>query len=142
EVLGAKGDSDGARAALEALIAAGGDGYDARMRLGKIALSRDDEKAVEAELEQAKKLDPERSEPYAILAERYFKLNREDDGLRELEKYAYIEQMEYAPVKKLVEKYAVRKNWPKVREFGEMAEFINPFDADLHVALGEAYAQT
>jgi tetratricopeptide (TPR) repeat protein len=142
EVLGAKGDEGGAREKLEALIAAGGDGYDARMKLARMALAKDDLKEGEAQLTLAKKLDPERSEPYGLLAERLFKANREDDALRELERYAYIEQMEYAPVKKLVEKYTVRKNWPKVREFGEMALFINPYDADLHVALGDAYAAT
>jgi tetratricopeptide (TPR) repeat protein len=142
EVLAAKGDADGAREKIAALIDAGGDGYDARMRLAKIALARDDLKEAEAQLERAKRLDPERSEPYAILADRYFKANRDDDALRELERYAAIEQMEYAPVRKLVSKYAARKNWPKVREFGEMALYINPYDADLHVDLGDAYAAT
>ncbi len=142
EVLGARGDTDGARAKFEALVAAGGDGYDARLHLGKIALAKDDLKEAQVQLERAKKLDPERSEPYAILADRFFKANRDDEALRELERYAYIEQMEYAPVKKLVDKYTVRRNWAKVREFGEMALFINPYDADLHVDLGDAYAAT
>jgi len=142
EVLAAKGDTDGARDKLLALIAAGGDGYEARLRLGRIALTHDDLKEAQSELEAAKKLDPERSEPYALLAEKLFKANREDDALRELERYVMIEKMEYAPVKKLVDKYATRKNWPKVREFGEMALFINPFDAELHLAIADAYANT
>ena len=47
--------------------------------------------------------------------------------------------MEYGPVKKLVDKYSSRQTWAKVKEFGEMALLINPYDADLHVAVGEAY---
>jgi tetratricopeptide (TPR) repeat protein len=142
EVLTQRGDADGARARLRELIAAGGDGYDARLRLGRLALERDDLAEAESELSAAKKLDPERSEPSLLLSERYFKVNREDDGLRELERYAMIEQMELAPVRKLVEKYAARKNWAKVRDFGEMAVYINPFDAEIHLALADAYGAT
>jgi tetratricopeptide (TPR) repeat protein len=126
---------------LEALIAAGGDGYDARIRLGILATRAGDLKEAETQLNLAKKLDPERSEPYSILAEQYFKANRDDDALRELEAYVYIEQMEYPPLAKLVQKYSARKNWAKVKEFGEMALNVNPWDSELHLALGEAYLQ-
>ena len=74
------------------------------------------------------------------LFELYTKTNREDLALAELERYVTIEQMEYAPVKKLVDKYAAKQNWAKVREYGEMALFINPYDAELHLTLGDAYA--
>ncbi len=135
------GDPAEARKRQEALIAAGGDGYDARIRLGILATRAGDLKEAETQLNLAKKLDPERSEPYSILAEQYFKANRDDDGLRELEKYVYIEQMEYPPLAKLVEKHTLRKNWAKVKEFGEMALLVNPWDSELHLDLGEAYLQ-
>src|SRR5205814_5203298 len=109
---------------------------------GKLALAHGDLKEGQAELEAAKKLDPERSEPYALLAERFLKANREDDALRELERYVYIEKMEYPPLKKLLDKYSARKNFAKVRELGEMALFVNPFDAELHLELADAYAAT
>jgi tetratricopeptide (TPR) repeat protein len=135
------GDPAETKKRLEALVAAGGDGYDARIRLGILATRAGDLKEAETQLNLAKKLDPERSEPYSILAEQYFKANRDDDALRELEAYAYIEQMEFAPLAKLVSKYAARKNWAKVKEFGEMGLNVNPWDADLHLSLGEAYLQ-
>jgi tetratricopeptide (TPR) repeat protein len=50
--------------------------------------------------------------------------------------------MEYPPLKKLVDKYAARKAWAKVREFGELALYVNPFDAENHLALADAYAAT
>jgi len=134
-------DAAETRKRLEALIAAGGDGYDARIRLGILATRAGDLKEAETQLNKAKKLDPERSEPYSILAEQYFKAGRDDDGLRELEAYVYIEQMEYAPLSKLVEKHTARKDWAKVKRFGEMALLINPWDAELHISLGEAYLQ-
>ncbi len=134
-------DAAETRRRLEALIAAGGDGYDARIRLGILATRAGDLKEAETQLQAAKKLDPERGEPYQILAEQFFKAGREDDALRELEAYVYIEQMEYAPLGKLVEKHAARKNWAKVKQFGEMGLLVNPWDADLHLNLGEAYLQ-
>ena len=132
-------DVGGAKAKLRAVIGAGGDGYDARLRLGAIAREEGDLATAEKELTAAKKLDPERSEPYQLLAESYFKANREPEALKELERYAYLEQMEYGPVKKLAEKYAARQDFAKAREFGEMALYINPYDADLHLTMGEAY---
>jgi cellulose synthase operon protein C len=132
-------DVAGAKGKLRALIAAGGDGYDARLRLGVIAKEENDAATAERELNAAKKLDPERSEPYQVLAEMYFKANREVDALKELERYAYLEQMEYGPVKKLTDKYFARQDFAKTREFGEMALYINPYDAELHITMGEAY---
>jgi Tfp pilus assembly protein PilF len=133
------GDRATAKEKLLALVAAGGDGYDARMQLAQLAIEDKDWKTAEKELARAKTLDPERSEPYAILAELYFKNNREDEALVELEGYARIEQMEYGPVKKLVDKYAARGAWAKVVELGEIGVMINPYDPDLHLALGDAY---
>lgn len=130
-----------ARAAYEALIAAGGDGYDARMRLAAIALRSNDLGELEAQLTRAKKLDPERSEPYLLLAEQYAKQGRDADALKELEKYVLIEQMEYGPAKKVVDRYVAQKAWAKVREYGEIAVMINPYDPDLHVALATAYEE-
>jgi tetratricopeptide (TPR) repeat protein len=138
----AHGDAAGGKASLEALIAAGGDGYDARIRLAKLAVQAGDMADAEKQVLKAKQLDPERSEPYAVIGEAYFKHNREDDALHELEQYVMIEQMDYAPVKKLVTKLYGRKDWAKVRKYGEMALYINPEDPDLHVQVAEAHAQT
>jgi tetratricopeptide (TPR) repeat protein len=54
-------------------------------------------------------------------------------------RYATIEQLEYPPLRKLIARQAARKNWAKVRQLGEMALYLNPFDADLHLTLGQAY---
>jgi tetratricopeptide (TPR) repeat protein len=136
---GAAGDVAEARKRAGELIAAGGDGYDARMLLARLALGEKDLAAAERELVRAKQLDPERSEPSFLLYELFAKSNRENDSLRELERFAFIENMDFGAVKKLVEKYAARGNFAKVREFGERGLDINPLDAELHVALGEAY---
>ncbi|HKA89313.1 MAG TPA: tetratricopeptide repeat protein [Haliangiales bacterium] len=136
----AKGDAAAGKARLGELIAAGGDGYDARMRLAGLAVEGGDLKEAEAQWQKAKTLDPERSEPSMRLYDVYAKTNREDQALAELERYVMIEQMEYAPLKKLVDKLAAKKAWAKVRDYGEMALFINPYDAELHLTLGDAHA--
>lgn len=141
EAAWAAGAEAAARPRLEALVAAGGDGYDARIRLGAIAIRAGDIAAAETHLARAKQVDPERSEPYLLLADLYFKQKRDADALAELERYVYLEQMEYGPVKQLVDKHRAAKNWAKVREFGEIAVLINPYDPDLHVALGDAYVE-
>ncbi len=142
EVKSARGDAEGARAGYEALIAAGGDGYEARMKMAGLARGRGDGADVEAQLKKAIALDPERSEPHAVLAEIYGKSNREADAIAALERYVMLEQMEWAPLKKLVDKHAARSDWAKVRKFGEMGLYLNPFDAELHMTLGKAYEET
>ena len=62
-------------------------------------------------------------------------------ALAELEHYAFIEQMEIAPLKKLVTEYARLGNWAKVRTYGEMATYISPQDGDILAGLGMAYLE-
>jgi tetratricopeptide (TPR) repeat protein len=50
--------------------------------------------------------------------------------------------MQYAPVKQLVDEYTTRKNWRKVRTYGELGLYINPSDADLFLKLGQAYLES
>ncbi len=134
-------DLDTAKKRYHELIAAGGDGFDVRGRLGMIAKHENDMAEAEKQYCAAKKLDPERSFPYMELAELYQQNGRTDDALAELETYVMIEQMQYAPVKKLVDGYAAEKKWAKVVTYGEMAVNINPSDGELFLTLAEAYRQ-
>jgi tetratricopeptide (TPR) repeat protein len=124
------------------LIAAGHDGYEPRIRLGYIAIQDDDVPEAENQLALAKKLDPERSDPYVLLADMYETKQRKADALAEYEKYVMIEQMQYGPVKQLVTEYAVQNNWKKVRKYGELAVNINPNDGEMLLDLGRAYFET
>src|SRR5262249_23037079 len=99
-----------------------------------------DLKEAEAQWQKAKTLDPERSEPSMRLYDVYAKTNREDQALAELERYVMIEQMEYAPLKKLVDKLAAKKAWAKARDEGESASFTTPSAAALPLARGAAQA--
>jgi Peptidase MA superfamily len=117
-----------AKALYQALIAAGGDGYDARLGLGQIAAD-----LVEArpQLELAKKMDPDRAEPWLELAKLQLKSD-EPAALKELEAAARLDVMDGSITKTLLEKYAARKEWAKVVEWGPKAQFVDLYDAAVH----------
>lgn len=137
-----EGDRAAAETGYRALLAAGGDSFDVRSRLALIAVSKGDSATAEKHLCTAKKLDPERAYPYQALSEIYMKSGRKEEALRELETYVTLEQMQFGPVKELVQEYGALKRWDKVRIFGEQAIEINPSDSDLLLALGQAYLET
>jgi tetratricopeptide (TPR) repeat protein len=135
-------DLDTAARRYRELIKAGGDSFDVRGRLGTIARQSGNLAEAEKQLCAAKALDPERSYPYLELAEIYKEAGRMDEALAELETYAMIEQMQYGPLRELVTAFAERGRWDKVRNYGEMAVYINPSDAELLLRLGRAYLET
>jgi tetratricopeptide (TPR) repeat protein len=141
EIVLHQGDLPRAKDLYQGLIADGHDSFDLRSRLAQIAEGEHKAGEVEQQLCAAKKLDPERSSPYQELAQRYEKLGQLPKALVELEHYAFIEQMDLAPLKKLVVEYGKLGNWAKVRTYGEMATFINPADADILSGLARAYLE-
>ncbi|MBS1120923.1 MAG: repeat-containing protein [Deltaproteobacteria bacterium] len=135
-------DSAKAKQLYQGLAADGFDNADLRARLAQIAENAGKLDELENQLCAAKKLDPERSFPYQELAQLYEKQRDIKRELVELEHYAFLEQMELAPVKKLVVEYAKLGNWPKVRTYGEMALYISPSDSEVLLNLGRAYTET
>ncbi len=136
-----QGDMARAKAMYQSLIADGNDSYDLRSRLAQIAQRDSKPDEVEAQLCAAKKLDPERSAPYQELAQLYEKAGQRPKALVELEHFAFLEQMDLAPLKKLVAEYGKLGTWAKVRTYGEMATYINPADPDILSGLGRAYLE-
>jgi predicted Zn-dependent protease len=136
-----QGDIAKARALYQGLIADGHDSYDLRSRLAQIAQRDNKPDEVERQLCAAKKLDPERSAPYQELAQLYEKSGQHAKALVELEHFAFIEQMDLAPLKKLVVEYGKLASWAKVRTYGEMATYINPADPDILSGLARAYLE-
>jgi Tfp pilus assembly protein PilF len=135
------GDRAAAKQRYEALVAAGGDGYDARLRLGMIALAAGDTNGAAVELGKAKALDPQRPEPWVLLAQAYEKDGRKDEAAKELEGYAQIEEMDDEPLRRLVDHYQGKNDWAKVKLWGERRLDVNPYDPDLHLDLGQAYLE-
>ncbi len=136
-----QGDMPKAKALFEGLIADGHDNFDLRSRLAQLAQGDKNLAEVEKQLCAAKKLDPERSAPYQELAQLYEKAGQMPKALVELEHFAFIEQMDLAPLKKLVIEYGKLASWAKVRTYGEMATFINPQDTEILLNLARAYLE-
>jgi len=63
-------------------------------------------------------------------------------SLVELEHYAFLEQMELAPLKELIAEHGKLANWPKVKTYAEMAMFIAPHDPEVLAALGRSAFET
>jgi len=125
----------------QGMVEDGIDNFDIRVRLAQIAMEGGDTATAEQQLNAAKALDPERSYPYQELASLYQGQGKTDEALAQLEQYAYLEQMQLSPAKELVAGYAKKANWAKVRTFGELAIYINPFDAEILLSLGQAYIE-
>ena len=139
EVMLRNGNGPRGRELFEQLIASGHDSFDIRSRLAQIAQAAEDPEGAIGQLCAAKKLDPERSYPYQELAELYKATGKPDQALVELEHYVMLEQMQLGPLKELVEQFATRGNWPKVKTYGEMALYIYLSDPELLMTLGKAY---
>jgi Tfp pilus assembly protein PilF len=121
------------------ILSLGANGYELHERLCEMAADGGDVATSESECAQAKKLDPEREDPYLTLAALYAKVGRTDDEEAQLEPAAYDDPMTWDTYSKLIALNTTAKRWGKVREFGEMGLRINPFDPDLHYDLGQAY---
>ncbi len=135
------GDRAKAKDLYVGLMSEGNDSYDLRARLAQLAQEDGDVAEVEKQLCAAKKLDPERSYPYQALSALYKKQGKQAQYLTELEQYAFIEQMELAPLKELIAEYQKANNWAKVKTYGEMALYISTQDPDVLGALGRAYLE-
>jgi tetratricopeptide (TPR) repeat protein len=137
-----KGEAPKAKQLYQQLAADGYDSSDLRARLAQLAQADGNMDEMEKQLCAAKKLDPERSFPYQELSQLYEKKGDQKRALVELEHYAFLEQMELAPLKKLAADYGKLGQWHKVRLYAEMATYIMPQDTDVLFALGKAYQET
>jgi cellulose synthase operon protein C len=136
----AQRDEAKATALLGRLIAAGGDGFDARVDLGSLALAKNDLRLAATHLGAAKKLDPERVLPYVLLARAYEKAGQQDALVAELKGLALLEQQSLSAVDKLVDLLWQRKDFVALRQYGMMGYYIDPGSVKIHRALGAAFA--
>lgn len=136
-----KRDVKGERGAWQQLIAVGGDGYQARLALGRLALIDKDLAAAKRHLDRAKIFDPERSRPYILLGAAYERSKKTAELIVELQGLAALAQQEAGPVIKLTKLLVEAKRWADVRRYGAMAYNVNPALPSLYVWLAQAYAQ-
>lgn len=138
EVAMHKADAPRAKGFYRGLAADGFDSSEIRARLAQLAAAEGDVADQEKQLCAAKKLDPEDSYAYQELSQLYERRGDRQRSLAELEAYVMIEQMEVAPLKKLMTEYGKAGTWAKVRTYAEMATFISPHDPEVLAALGKS----
>jgi hypothetical protein len=131
-------DRELARLMLTALIKVGhGDGYDARIALGKIAVDENKLDVAQSELALAKKYDPDAADPYVLLGKALLKSDV-PAALRELEVAAQLENMDATIPKLLVERYAAAQRWADVLRAATLVQYIDPYDGEVHLARAKA----
>lgn len=123
----------------QALIAAGGDGYHARVSLGRLALRRKALGEAEQHLARAKRFDPERQTPYQMLASAYEAQKKTAQMIDELKGIVQLNQQSYRSAFKLTSLLAARNAWADVRKYAQMAYYIYPGSAELHRMLASAW---
>ena len=124
---------------FQELLSVGGDGFDARQRLGDLYAAQKKIPEAVKEYERAKQLDPDRSEPYERLAAIYEQDKKEDEALRELGKAAELDFSDDKILLDLVEKYAEKKRFKEVLQYGDLALYLIPYREKLRTLMGEAW---
>ena len=139
-----KSDAAKAKQLYAGLIADGHDSYDLRARLAQLAQTEDNARRGREAAVRRQEARPRAQLPVpGARASSTRSRARLPQALAELEHYAFLEQMELAPLKELVAEYGkLGELGQGASTYGEMAMFIAPHDPDILLALGRAYLET
>jgi tetratricopeptide (TPR) repeat protein len=130
-----------ARPELEALLAQGAEGYQIRLTLGQLAVAEGEVDTAVKHLTQAKRWDPDKTEPYALLLQLYQGKDRRDDLLKEAEAYLNLEEHDHATARLLADRYAADKRWADLVRIAPRLLGISPTEAFVHQQYGTALAR-
>jgi len=125
---------------LDAIRAAGKDGFSVRMLLAEIAEEQKDKDKMRFHMESAHRLDPSQAEPLKGLFDMANEDNREDDALDALRKLARLEQHDRKVWRMLLDKLVAKKAWDEARKVGEGAVFVDVMGGPTHVLYSRALA--
>jgi tetratricopeptide (TPR) repeat protein len=125
---------------LQAMRAAGGDGYLVQMELAGVAEAKKDKAGMRHALESAHRWDPSKSEPLKGLFDLAKDEKREGDAVEALRKLAKLEQHDPRIWRLLLEKLAESKQWDEARKVGESAIYVDVLHPGTHMIYGKALA--
>lgn len=132
---------DDARGHLEAMRAAGHDGFVVQMLLAALAEAKDDKAHVRHHLEAAHRFDPSQSEPVRALFELAEEEGKKDEALAALRDLAALEQHDTKVWLTLLERLVAAKAWPEARKVGEASVYVDVFSGRMHMLYGRALAE-
>lgn len=124
-----------------ALVANGGEGYEARMRLAQLAIKQNHPELAQPHLDRAKAVEPHQASPYLEEQKLAMKATppRLPQAIAAMEMVAKLDVMDADHARFLVKKYVETKQWAQAIRAAERGLQINPFDAELFA--GKARAQ-
>lgn len=125
---------------LDAMRAAGHDGYQVRMLLADLAEEKKDKAGVRLHLESAWRLDPSQAEPLKGLVDLAVEEKREDDALDALRRLAPLEQHDRKIWRMLLKRLVDKKLWDEARVTGEAAVYVDPTGGASHLDYARALA--
>lgn len=131
-----------AQKSLDALIAAGHDGYAPRMLAARVAQARKDERGARDHLSAAHRFDPRAAEPLLALATMHHRSGDSDAELAVLRSLAPLEEHAGHVHRRLLELLVERELWPEAVQAGEAALWANLSDARIHLLFARALEAT
>lgn len=135
-------DFAGAASHLEAMRAAGKDGYVVHSLLADLAEAKEDKARMRYHLEAAYRWDPSQSEPLKGLYDLANEEKREADAIDALRKLTALEQHDGKAWRMLLEKLVKGKQWDEARRVGEGAVYVDLLGGPTHVLYARALAAT
>jgi cellulose synthase operon protein C len=135
-------DSNAVRRHIDAIKAAGGDGYTVELALADAAQERHDEAALRAALDAAHRFDPTQAEPLRRLYDLATAQKREADALEALRDVARLDQHDRRAYRLLLEKLVGASRWDEAKRVGEAALYVDVESAAVHVAYARALSAT
>ncbi len=135
-------DIKGAQQHLEAMRAAGKDGYVVQSLLADIAEAEEDKGRMKWHLEAAHRWDPSQPEPLKALFDLANETQREADALDALRKLAFLEQHDRKAWRTLLERLVKAGKWEEARRVGEGAIYVDLLGGPTHALYARALAET
>jgi hypothetical protein len=127
-----------ARTEYETLLQQGTDGYAIRIALGRLTAMGGDADTAIKHLIEAKRWDPDRVEPYALLIQIYEAKERRADLLKETEAYLDLQEHDHDASRLLIDRYAQEKQWADVARVAPRVIGITPTETFVHQQYGLA----
>jgi tetratricopeptide (TPR) repeat protein len=131
-----------AKVHLDAIKAAGGDGYQVEMGLAEIAQHAKDKAAIRAAFEAAHRFDSQESDPLKGLYEMANEEHRDADALDALRQLTMLEQHDRPAWKALLQRLVDLKQWDEAKKVGESAIFVDVESPLMHTNYARALAAT
>jgi tetratricopeptide (TPR) repeat protein len=130
-----RGDLAASRQSLEAMLAAGHDGYQLRMLLARTAQRLGQRDLAFASLDAAARLDPDRSEAHELMLQLAKEANDKTRLEQALLRASFLDQHARAPLHALLDLLEARGAYPLLRERAEAGLYLDPERSGLHAQL-------